>query len=358
MKKNRFARALKALNSFFLCFLIIGFAVTCCLMLFVQTMASTIELTLTDEVIALAAKLTLLNVLLLTLLLTVADILRRKLTVDRSDKRITEAAQKIMQGDFSVRLPVPKNAHANGHFDEIAICINQMAEELSHTETLRTDFVASVSHEIKTPLAVMQNYATMLSAPDLPEDKRREYAKVIGDAARRLAALVTNILRLNKLENQQIAPTPKAYDLSEQICSSLLEFEEIWSQKGVNIETDIEDGVHVYSDPELMNLVWNNLFSNAIKFTEREGTVSVSVKPMGESAVVTVRDTGCGIPPEVGKRIFDKFYQGDTSHATEGNGLGLALVKRAIDITENDISVESEVGRGSCFTVRMRRLPS
>ncbi len=109
------------------------------------------------------------------------------------------------------------------------------------------------------------------------------------------------------------------------------------------------------SDDELLSLVWNNLFSNALKFTERGGTVSVSLKPEGAYAVVKVSDTGCGISPETGRHIFEKFYQGDTSHATQGNGLGLALVKRVVDIIGGDISVESEVGKGSVFTVKIRR---
>lgn len=201
----------------------------------------------------------------------------------------------------------------------------------------------------------MQNYGTMLQSPNLPEERRLEYAKAITESSRRLADLITNILKLNKLENQQIYPQWQTYNLGEQICECLLNFENIWEKKEIDIDTDIEEEVFIDSDAELLTLVWNNLFSNAMKFTEPGGCVSVSLKSDGGFAVVQVSDTGCGISQEVGSHIFEKFYQGDTSRSTQGNGLGLALVKRVVDIVDGDISVQSEVGKGSTFTVRIRR---
>jgi signal transduction histidine kinase len=230
-----------------------------------------------------------------------------------------------------------------------------MTEELSGMETLRTDFIANVSHELKTPLAVMQNYGTMLQNPQLPEVERMEYAKAITDASRSMAGMISNILKLNKLENQNIYPDTKTYNLGEQLCECLLGFEDVWEKKGIEIEADVEEQVLVKADPELLTLVWNNLFSNAIKFTDPGGKVKVTLNAQNEEAVVRISDTGCGITPEVGKHIFEKFYQGDTSHVTKGNGLGLALVKRVMDITKGDIQVSSEVGKGSTFTVRLRR---
>ena len=223
------------------------------------------------------------------------------------------------------------------------------------TETLRTDFIANVSHELKTPLAVMGNYATMLQQPGISEEERIEYAKSISHSSRRLAALITNILKLNKLENQQIFPQPQEFDLGEQFRESLLTFEDAWEKKNLEIETDIQDDVRIKSDPELLSLVWSNLISNAVKFTPEGGTIGVSLKADEKNVVVQVRDTGCGIDPETGKHIFEKFYQGDTSHATQGNGLGLPLVKRGVDILQGEISVQSTPGQGSTFTVRIRR---
>ena len=184
-----------------------------------------------------------------------------------------------------------------------------------------------------------------------------EYAHTVTNAAGRLASLITNILKLNKLENQQIYPKKERFDLGEQLCECLMGFENAWEAKNLEIETELEDGVTVESDPELLSLVWSNLFSNAVKFTEDGGTVGLKLYEDSAHAVVEVSDTGCGIRPEVGAHIFEKFYQGDTSHATQGNGLGLALVKRVVDIVGGEIGVSSEPGRGSTFTVKLRRQP-
>ena len=228
-----------------------------------------------------------------------------------------------------------------------------MTAELAGVETLRTDFISNVSHEIKTPLAVIQNYGTMLQSDALTPEERKTYAAAITEQTKKLSDLITNILKLNRLENQQIYPEKKRYNLTEQLCECLLMFEYAWEKKNLEIETDMEEEVYVCEDAELLSLVWNNLFSNAIKFSEEEGTVGVSLKKEGDKVVVSVRDTGCGISPDVGAHIFDKFYQGDTSHATQGNGLGLALVKRVIDITGGEISVQSVPGEGTTFTVRL-----
>jgi signal transduction histidine kinase len=209
---------------------------------------------------------------------------------------------------------------------------------------------------MKTPLAVMQNYGTLLQSPELSDEKRVEYAKGVADASRRLADMMTNILKLNRLENQTIFPQKTVFDLGEQLCESLLQYESVWEKANIEIETDIEDEVKVEADAELLSLVWNNLFSNAFKFTGDGGKVGVSLTTDGNCAVVSVSDTGCGMPPEVGAHIFEKFYQGDTSRATQGNGLGLALVKRVVDIMQGEIGVESAVGKGTTFTVKIEKV--
>lgn len=354
---RRSVRCLFLIRRYIIFFLLMAFVITCCMILFLNMMTRTTGLELTQEHIEQAAKVTFLNVLLLSLLCTIIDGIRRRFMVKRPVQKIVNAAEQIMKGDFSVRIPPFRSVDIMSGFDVIADYFNQMAEELSGTETLRTDFIANVSHELKTPLAVIQNYGTMLQQPNLSEEKRLEYAKAITDTSRRLANLITNILKLNKLENQQIYPKVETYDLGEQLCECLLAFESAWEDKDLEIETDVEEDVRVDTDAELLSLVWNNLFSNAIKFTEPHGKISLSLKSEGEFAVVQVSDTGCGIPSEVGKHIFEKFYQGDTSHATQGNGLGLALVKRVIDIVGGDIAVSSEVEKGSTFTVKLRREP-
>lgn len=352
---RRSVRFLFSVRRYLIFFLLMAFVITCCMILFLNMMTRTTGLELTQEHIEQAAKVTFWNVVLLSLLCTVIDGIRRRFMIKRPVQKIVNAAEQIMKGDFSVRIPPLRSVDMMSGFDVIADYFNQMAEELSGTETLRTDFIANVSHELKTPLAVIQNYGTMLQQPNLSEEKRMEYAKAITDASRRLANLITNILKLNKLENQQIYPKAETYDLGEQLCECLLSFESAWEDKDLEIETDMEEEVLVDTDAELLSLVWNNLFSNAVKFTDPHGKISLSLKSEGKFAVVQISDTGCGIPSEVGKHIFEKFYQGDTSHATQGNGLGLALVKRVIDIVGGDISVSSEVGKGSTFTVKLRR---
>ena len=354
--EQRLRRAFSSLRRYLIYFFLMSFVITCCMLLFLNTMSAAVGGALSESEIERAAKLTFLNVLVLTLLCTVIDGIRRKFMVEWPVKQIVAAAEKIMRGDLSARVHPPQGLlHSFGDFDEVAAYFNKMAEELSGIETLRTDFIANVSHELKTPLAIMQNYGTMLQQPGLAEEKRQEYAKAVTDASRRLADLISNILRLNKLENQQIFPAGQTCNLGEQLCECLLSFENAWEQKQLEIDTDIEENVYVKTDSELLSLVWNNLFSNAVKFTEPGGRIFLSLRAEGDFAVVRVTDTGCGIRPEVGQHIFEKFYQGDTSHAMQGNGLGLALVKRVIDIVDGDISVESEEDRGSTFTVKLRR---
>lgn len=350
-----YKKILHGISNWVVFFLLAAFVVTCCMMLFVTVMSDTLELTLTEENVSAAAKLTFGNVLLISLLFTLIDALRRKLMVERPTKRIVSAGERITDGDFTVRVEHFRDSYAYQSFNSIIDCFNKMAQELGSVETLRTDFIANVSHELKTPLAVIQNYGTMLQVPELTDEKRIEYAKGITDNSRRLASLITNILKLNKLENQQIFVVSERFDLSEHLRQSLLQFEELWEQKEIDIETEIEDSVYIDSDRELLSLVWSNLFSNAFKFTENGGTVTLSLTADNEHATVSISDTGCGISPETGAHIFEKFYQGDTSHALQGNGLGLALVKRVVDIMNGEIFVESEVGRGSVFTVKLKR---
>ena len=355
MKKPTFQRVIQEFSSFLLFFLSVGFVVSCCMMLFLNVLSKEMGIVYTPENIADAAKITFLNVIIITVLFKIADFIRRRIMVDKPVKAITDAAEKIMNGDFSARV---KHMHGSGMegFNQIGESINAMANELSGVETLRTDFIANVSHEMKTPLAVMQNYGTLLQAHDLTDDTRIEYAKAITESSRRLADMMTNILKLNKLENQQIYGELTTFNLGEQLCECLLQYESIWERKGIEIETSIEEGVLISADAELLSLVWNNLFSNAFKFTDNGGKVSLSLSSDEKYATVKVSDTGCGMNAEVGAHIFEKFYQADESRATQGNGLGLALVKRVIDIMQGDITVESTVGVGSSFTVRIRRV--
>ena len=356
MKKDRTNRKIfSTVTNFFVFFLLAASVTTCCLMLFVSALQDSLGRDFTQSEITIAAKITMVNVVLISIAMATIDYLRRKFTVERPVRRITEAASKMMEGDFTTRIEPIARFGTDDSFNKIIECINAMAKELSSVETLRTDFIANVSHELKTPLSVIQNYGTLLQTTELTEEKRIEYSKAITDASRRLAGMMTNILKLNRLENQQFYPNPTVFDLGEQLCESLLQYESTWERKNIEIETDIAESVYVSADAELLSLVWNNLFSNAFKFTDDGGKVTLSLTADEKYAAVTVSDTGCGMSADVGAHIFEKFYQGDTSHATQGNGLGLALVKRVVDIVQGEIGVESAVGIGTTFTVRIKR---
>ena len=336
-------------------FLLMSFVITCSMILFMHYMFEAMSIEIQAEHIRLAAIMTFGNVMFLAVFCTLFDWIRRKITVDRPVKRILEATDQMIAGDFDVRIKNVKLVDPESGFPEIIENFNKMAEELSSVETLRTDFISNVSHELKTPLAVIQNYATILQDEGLTAEERKEYLKIIQDSSKNLAGLITNILKLNKLEKQQIYSDAIRMNLSEQVCECLLGFESVWEEKGIEIETAVEDDVYIHADPEILSLVWNNLFSNAMKFTEPGGIVKVEVHSKGKEACVVVTDTGCGMDEETKKHMCEKFYQGDTSHATKGNGLGLALVKKVIDIMDGRLEVESEPGKGSTFTVTLRK---
>ena len=292
-----------------------------------------------------------------TALLTWLIRARTKAVYEAPMQKISEATKQVARGDFSVRLQPLHEEEKADYLDLMIGDLNDMIAELGSIETMKSDFISNVSHEIKTPIAVIQNYSSLLQAPDLSEEERKEYAGAISDASDRLSTMITNILRLSRLENQQIRRNSERFDLSGQLVECLLAFEPVWEEKQIGIDPDITDEIEIVSDRELLSIVWNNLLSNAFKFTEPGGKVSVSLKTDGDEAVVMVSDTGCGMSPETAGHIFDKFYQGDTSRSAQGNGLGLALVKRILDITGGMIEVQTAPGEGSTFTVRLKLLP-
>lgn len=352
--KSNVERVMAEIHKFLIVFLGVAFLVTCSTSLFVTVLSTTLDISLNSDNLEAAAKLTFANVVLLSVAITLIDFIRRRLTTGRVVRAISDAAGAIADGDFSVRVKAPRYLLSDD-FSAVIDSFNALAEELSGLEELRGDFISDVSHEMKTPLSVMKNYAALLTAENVTSDERREYAEAIVRASDRLSAMITNVLRLNRLENQSIYPKKEKYDLSESLAECVLSFEETWEKKSITVEADIGDGAFIEADRELLSIVWNNLLSNAFKFTDIGGTVGVSLSQSTESVTVKISDTGCGMTSEVGANIFNKFYQGDPSRATEGNGLGLALVKRVIDIVNGEIYVESTVGRGSTFTVVLGR---
>lgn len=282
---------------------------------------------------------------------------RKKISTNYEEPmhRLADATKRVANGDFSVYIPTSHTMDKLDYMDVMILDFNKMVEELGSIETLKTDFVSNVSHEMKTPIAIIKNYAELLSMDSISDEKRKEYAKSIKNSSQKLANLISNILKLNKLENQNITPEIETYNLCRQLCECILQFEDVWDEKEIELETEMEDEVIVNTDESLLELVWSNLISNALKFTKRGGTIKIIQKSDERYVKVSISDTGCGINRNSINHIFDKFYQGDISHSKEGNGLGLSLVKRVLELIDGEIQVVSEEGKGSTFTVTLLR---
>ena len=358
IKRNKKDRRIKysyfSIWRFILYFLFTAFMVTSSFLIFFNDGTHFEEnIIIFDETISTRAIITANNLLLLCLFFSICDSVRRRALIKKPVEKILDATHKVKKGDFSVRIPYVNLKPFHNEFDIIIEDFNTMIEELATIETLKTDFISNVSHEIKTPLSAIQNYATLLQDPSLSEEERTHYAKHLFDVSKRMGSLITNILKLNKLENQQIILSKKSYNLTEQLCGCMLVFEDEWERKELVIETDLQDDVIIECDSELLEIVWNNILSNAVKFNKVGGTVSLKLYTQSGKAVVIISDTGCGIDSETSKHIFDKFYQGDSSRSTQGNGLGLALVKRIAHMINADVTVSSEPGIGTSFTVKI-----
>ena len=285
--------------------------------------------------------------------LTVFTRWRIQKTYDVPVQRLADAARQVAEGDFSIYVPTMHTAENKDYLDRMIDDFNKMVAELGSMETLKTDFFANVSHEFKTPLAGIQNNAMLLQRKNISEEERRVCADAIVQSTRRLSDLISNMLKLNKLEKQTIVPKAEPYDLCGQLCECVIQFDAVLEKKNIEFEADLEDQAVIAADESLMELVWNNLLSNAVKFTPDGGSIVLHQHTDADGIIVSVSDTGCGMDRDTQKKIFEKFYQGDTSHATEGNGLGLALVLRILHLLDCQIMVQSEPGKGSVFTVHI-----
>lgn len=264
-------------------------------------------------------------------------------------KKLRRAMDRVAQGDFSVQL---EGRSSSLEIQEIYSGFNLMVQELRSTEILQTDFVSNVSHEFKTPINAIEGYSTLLQSGDTLSDAQREYIDKILFNTHRLSSLVGSILLLGKLENQQIPTNRSVYRLDEQIRQSVVALEPAWERKQIELDVDLERAEHLGNEA-MMRHVWDNLISNAIKFSPECSEVRLTLRKTHDMLVFTVEDRGPGLSEEVQKHIFDKFYQGDSSHKQEGNGLGLTLVKRILSLENGVITAENRPGGGCCFTVRL-----
>ena len=261
-------------------------------------------------------------------------------------KRLRKAMEQVAEGDFSVRL---EDKSSSREIMEIYSGFNLMAKELGATEILQTDFVSNVSHEFKTPINAIEGYTTLLQSDNLDEEQKQDVEKILFNT-RRLSSLVGSILLLSKIENQSIQTNRTRYRLDEQIRQSIVALEPAWEKKEIEFDVDM-DRVEYVGDESMMRHVWDNLIGNAIKFDPPCGMVRIRLSQTGEKITFTIEDCGPGLTEEAKKHLFDKFYQADSSHKEEGNGLGLALVKRILAISGGEITAENLDGGGCRFTV-------
>ncbi len=267
----------------------------------------------------------------------------------RPVSRLTEATRKVAEGDFTVRLPVDRR----DELGQLMENFNHMAQELQSIEYLQKDFISNVSHEFKTPIASIQGFATLLKSPETTEEEREEYTSIIIKESQRLSRLSQNLLRLSKLEYQQRLTEDEPFSLDEQLRQTVLLLEPEWAPKEIRWDVNLETTV-IRGDAELLQQVWINLLGNAIKFSPKGGEITLSLY-ISDVVKVRIRDQGIGMDEATQARIFERFYQGDTSHAHEGNGLGLALAKRIIDLHGGALHVKSSPDKGSTFTVELKR---
>lgn len=270
----------------------------------------------------------------------------RKITKPIQD--LENATTEITKGNFDIQVAPTKNPELENLIENF----NIMARELKNNETLKSDFISNVSHEFKTPLAIIQSTSQALQENDLDKQTKEEYQEILNKNIAKLTNLTSNILCLSKIENQEIVPDKTEFLLDEQIRYCILGLEPKWQKK--NIEFDLKlPKTTFYGSKDLLSQVWQNLIDNAIKFSNDNGKISISLTS-NEETIFRITDNGIGMSEETQKRIFDKFYQGDTSHSKDGNGLGLALVSRILKIYNGEISVSSKKNYGTTFVVTLK----
>ena len=260
---------------------------------------------------------------------------------------LSNATKQIAAGNFDVTI---KGVERRDEPGQLARDFTLMARELKTNEYLRKDFISNVSHEFKTPLSIIYGYAELLDSKEIADEERHEYSLTIQKETVRLIKLTGDLLSISKLEYQKIHEKPEAFRIDEQLRQSVLLLQNAWSKKNISVDVDVTE-MECVGNEALLAQVWSNLLDNAVKYTGDGGLITVWARVRDNAITVKISDSGEGMDKETQARIFEQFYQGDTSHATEGHGLGLALVKKILDVSAGSISVASKLGSGSTFTV-------
>ncbi len=260
---------------------------------------------------------------------------------------LIKSQKKVANGDFSDRIQIPKG---DTIITDLVKGFNSMSEELGSTEIFRNDFINNFSHEFKTPIVSVKGFAKQLQNEELTEAQKQEYIDIIVQESDRLASMSSNILLLTKFENQQMVTDKTSFFLDEQIRKCILLLEKEWSKKNIDLDLNLEE-VKYFSNEEMLSHVWLNILSNAIKFTPENGTVKIKCSATSNEVTVKISDNGVGMDDLTQKHIFDKFFQGDSSHTSKGNGLGLSLAKRVVTLCGGKINVKSQKGKGTSFII-------
>ena len=262
--------------------------------------------------------------------------------------RLSDAIIKVANGDYSVSLDEKRLAPLT----KVVRNFNDMTLQLQSVETLRSDFISEFSHEFKTPIVSINGFAQLLLDESLPEAERREYLGIIASESERLSFLAEQTMLLSKLDTQVRIPEKEAYSLSEQLKQDIILLSNEWSSKNISVHTDVKD-ISYIGNKSLMNHIWINLISNAVKFTPEKGTIDITASELKDDIFISVRDSGIGMTQVQMNHIFDRFYQAEQNHSIRGLGLGLTIAGKIVSLCQGSIEIDSTPGKGSCFTVTL-----
>lgn len=263
--------------------------------------------------------------------------------------RLSEETKKIARGDFETEIAI---SNRKDEVAELERNFAVMVKELRSIEYMRKDFIANVSHDMKTPLSIIEGYADILTRDDVPEEEKRQCAAVIKKETDRMIGMTSNILRISKLSSKNIQTAKNTFQLDEQIRQAVLLLEPKWNERGISLDINLQE-LSYTGDEELLLLVWQNLLDNAIKYSHEGGSIRIDMGSDAKNVQIRVTDCGIGISEEAKERIFEQFYQVETSRSGEGSGLGLSIVKRIVDLHGGEIEVTSRPEESASFLVKL-----